>query len=272
MTTWHVAAADLRDYAAGTAGVAVAASVESHVPRCRDCAAALSPAVDAGRLDAVWAEIGDRIDLPRRSLLERALAAVGVRDTDARLLAATPNLRSGWFGSLTLVAAFAFLATVLGAGRGDITLLLLLAPVLPVIGVAAAFGPHADPTYDLTVAAPYSVLRLLLLRAATVLGTCVTVTAAIAFAMPDAAATTAWLLPALALTLATLALATWLDIAVAATAVAVGWAVVVGELARRDEMTDLNGGAARLGCVLLAVLAAAVLVQRRRHFDQEGSR
>ena len=269
---WHAAPADLRAYAAGTAGVAVAASVEAHVVRCAGCAAVLAPAVARDRLEGIWAVVNDRIDAPRRSLLERVLAAAGVRETDARLLAATPNLRRGWFGALALVTALAALLTLAGGARGDATTPLLLAPLLPVIGVAAAFGPRSDPAYELTVAAPYSTLRLLLLRAATVLATCVALTGATALALPDAAATAAWLLPALGLTIATLALATWWDMSVAATAVGGAWAVLVLELARRRELADLNGVGARLGCVALAILAAAVLVHRRRHFDLEGNR
>ena len=272
MTTWHVAATDLRRYAAGTADVAVAASVEAHVVRCGACAAALAPAVDTARLDAIWAEVADVVDAPRRTRLERLLTAFGVPEATARLLAATPNLRAGWFGARAVVLALALGVTALGGRDGDATPLLLLAPLLPVVGVAAAFGRHADPAYDLTIAAPYSTLRLLLLRSAAVLVTCVALTASVALLLPGAVGTAAWLLPALGLTVATLALATWWEPHVAAVAVGGTWTLLVVEVAYRRGLADLTSSPAQLGCAALAVLAAAVLVRRRRCFDQEGTR
>jgi hypothetical protein len=271
VSTWHVADDDLRNYAAGAASVAAAASVETHVVRCAVCAAALTPAVDPGRLDAVWTEVADRLDRPRQGLLERLLIRAGVPADDARLLAATPGLRRGWFGALALAVALGLLATLID-GSGDATFVLLLAPVLPVAGVAAAFGRHADPAYDITVATPFSNLRLLLLRAVTVLATSVAVIGSLALALPDAAATAAWLLPAFGLTLATLALATWWDVAVAAGLVGGTWAVLVCELARRRDISDLSDGSSQLGTLALAFVAAAVLARRHRFFDQEGTR
>ena len=272
MTTWHVAAADLRRYAAGTADIAVAASVEAHVVRCGACAAALAPAVDTGRLDSIWAEVADVVDAPRRTPLERLLTAFGVSEATARLLAATPNLRTGWFGALGVVLVLALSITALGGREGDSTPLLLLAPLLPVIGVAAAFGRYADPAYDLTIAAPYSTLRLLLLRSAAVLVTCVALTALVALLLPGAEGTAAWLLPALGLTLGTLALATWWTPPVAAAAVGGTWTLLVAEVAHRRGLADLTSSPAQLTCAALAALAATVLVRRRRCFDQEGTR
>ena len=47
-------------------------------------------------------------------------------------------------------------------------LFLLVAPLLPLAGVAAAYGPLVDPAYELALAAPLGSLRLLLLRAVAV--------------------------------------------------------------------------------------------------------
>ena len=47
---------------------------------------------------------------------------------------------------------------------------LALAPLLPLAGVAAAFGAALDPTYEIGLAAPLSAVRLLLLRTVAVVG------------------------------------------------------------------------------------------------------
>ena len=84
---------------------------------------------------------------------------------------------------------------------------LTLAPLLPVAGVALSYGPAADPAYELTLAAPYSVLRLVLLRSVAVVTCTVALTAIGALALADNGwQAVAWLLPALALSAATLAL------------------------------------------------------------------
>ena len=81
-------------------------------------------------------------------------------------------------------------ATLALAQTGDrgIGLFLALAPVLPVAGVAVAFGPRTDPLHEVAVAAPYSSFRLLLLRSAAVL------TTSLLLAVPAAALlpATAW--------------------------------------------------------------------------------
>jgi hypothetical protein len=45
----------------------------------------------------------------------------------------------------------------------------MAAPLVPLVGVAVAYGPEADPAHELTATAPYSGLRLVLLRTAAVL-------------------------------------------------------------------------------------------------------
>ena len=82
----------------------------------------------------------------------------------ARLLAATPSLSASWLGS---VAAAAFLAALAAdSSPRALFAFLTVAPMLPVAGVAAAYGRDADPAHEIAVASPYSMLRLLLLRSA----------------------------------------------------------------------------------------------------------
>ena len=49
-------------------------------------------------------------------------------------------------------------------GRGALAPFLLVAPLVPVLGVAAAYAPNEDPLESLVVTAPYGRTRLILLR------------------------------------------------------------------------------------------------------------
>lgn len=83
----------------------------------------------------------------------------------ARLLAATPSLRLSWLGGVAAALAF----TVLSAHNANDphagAMFLLLAPILPVTGVAVSYGPLFDPAADVALAAPTDGFRVLLLRA-----------------------------------------------------------------------------------------------------------
>ena len=139
---------------------------------------------------------------------ERALARVGVRDDIARLLGATPSLRISWFGAAA--AAIGFSSWAARSGKPAATMVfLVVAPLLPVAGVAAAYGPWVDPMHEVTQAAPLSSFRLILLRATSVLVVAAVVIGLAAVALPGAGWTAfAWILPSLGLTLASLALST----------------------------------------------------------------
>jgi hypothetical protein len=262
MSTWHAPPDDLRRYADGSADVATAASVEAHVIRCGACAAALSPGAE--RLDALWAGVVDRLDRPRRTFVERLLLALHVGESDARLLAATPSLQASWLLALVVVLV---VAVAVSGSANAASPLVLLAPLLPVAGVAAAYGPQFDPAYEVSVAAPYSAVRLLLLRASAVLVTSCVLAGGAALLRPDAALTAAWLLPALGLTVTTLALSTWWDPILAGTTVAIGWVAVMFELARDHDLAEVGTAGMQLACLALTVAGVLVLVRRYRTFD-----
>jgi hypothetical protein len=140
-------------------------------------------------------------------LLERGLVRLGVPDHVARLLASTPSLRLSWLAAAAV--AIGFSAWAANAGADGRLVFLAVAPVLPVAGVAAAYGPWADPSHELATATPFSGLRLLLLRTLAVLMVTTIVTAIGGALVPAGEISAfAWALPALALTFASLALAT----------------------------------------------------------------
>ncbi len=124
---------------------ALEASIEAHRIACADCRALLVPAVAPQRLDAVWTEIVDRIDVPKASLLERLLRRLGVREDTARLLAVTPSLRLSWLTGV----AIALVLALFGANSGgrSVVAFLALAPVLPVAGRSRGVRRRSQPFF-----------------------------------------------------------------------------------------------------------------------------
>lgn len=254
--TWHAEAQTLARYAAGAVDAVTAASVEAHLAGCALCRDGLAPYADTERLDRTWAAVVDVLDAPRATPAERALRALGVRDDHARLLAATPSLRTSWLLSVLLVTAFAVLA---GQATASGTFFLLVVPLVPVAGVAAAYGPGVDAAYEVGVAAPFGGARLLLLRTVAVLSFSLVACGVAAAAVPGLTGAE-WLLPGLGLSAATLAATTVTTPQLAAGGVAFGWLAYVtwragdlaGPLTQGLSAALLAAGvtvvALRLGC------------------------
>ena len=261
--SWHIDEPTLAAYAEGRASATAAASAEAHLTSCADCRAQLAPAVDPGRLAAVWDEVDDRLEVASLPWFDRILVRLGVGQDTARLLAATPSLTTSWLGSLAVAVVFAVVAADRSAN--GLLLYLTLAPMLPVAGVAAAYGRLADPAHELAVAAPYSLLRLLLLRSVAVVGSTVVIIALGSFALLDQGWTAvAWLLPALALSTTTLALSARVTPVWAAAGVLSTWVVLVLVVRRAGDDDLAAFGAAGQLVALVAVALAAVAVVRER--------
>lgn len=281
-TTWHASPALMERYAAGDVSDALAYSIEAHLMACAGCRLLVAAGVDQDRTDVVWNRILDEVDAPRVGPVEWLLQRLGVADHTARLLAATPSLRVSWL--LAVAATLLFAVTAAWAGPGNGALFLLVAPVLPVAGVAAAYGRGFDQASEISAASPTSGVRLLVLRAAAVVGTTVALSLVASLAIPDRGiVAVAWLLPALGLTLATLALATVIDATRAAVGLAGAWMAGTGvsiwssmgggaglATAARDAIAYQPSG--QLAFFALALVAAAVLVARRDAFELETAR
>lgn len=266
--TMHLEPAWLARYARGELDQARSFSVEAHLPGCFDCRAQVAALVDRDRLDAVWDAIDLAIDAPHRTPVERAMARLGVPEGTARLLAATPSLRLSWLVAVALALVFASVASQTEGDRG-VMLFLLLAPLLPLAGVAAGFGPNVDPAHELTVSAPFRSLRLLLLRALAVLATTLPLTLVASLALPGLDWTAAaWLLPAAGLTLAGLASATVVPGVAGCAAIAGVWAfVVVGVWRSSGDPLAAFGQAGQLACLAVAVAGVLTLAARREHLE-----
>lgn len=268
--SWHVQSDLLERYASGDIDDAQGFSVEAHLPSCAHCRAQIAPLVDDARLAQAWEGIGERLDAGRRSPVEAGLVRLGVPGHVARLLGATPALRLSWLVACTLVLAFA----VLAATRREQGLywFLVLAPLLPLAGIALAYGPDVDPTYEIGLAAPMRSFRLLLIRALAVLIVTTVMAAVAALALPGLhPSAAAWLVPSLALTLASLALATRMSALVACGSLGVLWMLVAGAGWRlAQEPLVVFGATGQLACALLAALAALVLIRKADSFERRG--
>jgi hypothetical protein len=272
---WHVPPDALDAYAERRADAVSAASVEAHLLDCPQCRLAISTRpTEQPRLDAIWAEVVEAVDAPKPSLVERLCLRLGMPDSAARLLGATPSLRASWLGAVAVTLAFVLLAAHDGA-EGTL-LFLIVAPVLPLAGVAAAYGPGVDPTHELTLAAPLSTTRLLLMRAVAVLGVTLVLAGAASLGLPHMGLlAAAWALPALALAAAALAASTWFEPTRAAIALAVLWvAVVVFAVhdAGRHGLAAVQHAAVfqpagQAAAAAIAVAAALVVARRRSAFE-----
>jgi hypothetical protein len=265
--SWHVETEALESYARGTIDEASAFSIEAHLLSCDDCRERVGGLADEHRLEQVWAEIQEVVDAPHGGPVEVLLVRLRVSDHVARLLAATPSLTLSWLSAVGLALAFAVVAAY-ESERG-LLVFLALAPLLPLAGVAAAYGPGLDPTYEIGLASPVRSFGLLLIRSAAVLTTTTALAGLAALALPQLDwRAAAWLLPALGLTVLGLALATYVSPLWASGALAFLWiAFVTVTAAAADDRFTAFRAPAQAAFVALSVAAALVVARRRDAFE-----
>ena len=174
------------------------ASVEMHLMGCGHCRGALTPLVDPAPLREVWDRVADELQAPRPHQ-DRAGRCPARAHRPRR-----PAGRGGTGAARVLAARAAALPALLrhrgdpGEDRGGLAFL-CIAPLLPVGAVAFAYGQEADPIWEITLAAPYPPLRLLLLRAVSVVVVALPLAFVAAPVLPGPPwMAGAWLLPAFA--------------------------------------------------------------------------
>ena len=275
----------LAGYAAGTVQAAEAWSVEGHLMKCGHCRSALSAQVDAGRLARNRSVLMVRTALGDEGRVPRLLGRCGIPDHLLRLLGATPSLRRSWLlsvlGVLAMVAAEA-VAVRYGwvrasgpgrmAGYRDAEVLapfLLVAPLLVLAGVAAAFLPMFDPAFRLAVAAPFSGFTLLLARSVCALAAALVPVIALTFLLPGPRwLPLALLLPSLALCALALAAATVLEPRAAAVTAGVLWvAPVLLLLATAHGPLPIVQAHAQFASLAVLCACTVVLLVRRDRFE-----
>ncbi len=275
--TWHASTELIDGYLDDRLDSARAASLEQHVLTCGTCRRSLAEATPTDDLDLLWADVIDAVDRPRPLVVERVLGWVGVRPHVARLLAATPSLRISWLAGLVVTLVLAVLQSqVAEAHGGTPALFLVIAPLLPLVSIAAAYGPGLDPAFEVTRSASYPGSRLFLQRSSAVLVTSIGLgLIASAFLPLGGWDAMLWLLPALAASSLTLALSTWIAPLRAAVIVATVWVVgvSVNAAATRTDSGDLLDRlvvfrpAGQVTVVVVMAMAATAFVLRLDRFD-----
>jgi hypothetical protein len=280
----HASGDLLASYVTGTAGTVAVWSVEAHLTACARCRSALSEHVDAVRLARNRSVLLARAALPEGGRVRRLLCRCGVPDHLLALLAAIPSLRRSWLLSVMgVLAVVAGEAAAIGYGwigsgvhvgpagyPGPEVLapFLLVAPLLVLAGVAAAFLPMFDPASRLAVAAPFSGFTLLLVRAVSALAAALILVAGAAFFLPGPGwLPVALVLPSLALCAFALAAATVVGPRAAAVMAGVLWALPAMLLAAGHVPLALVAPPAQASCAAVLCACAVVLMSRRDRFE-----
>lgn len=231
--------------------------------------------VDPPRLEANWRAITAELDAPAPSRIERWLRRAGIDGATVRLVVATPALRRSWYVAVALVVVLGLAAADRNAPDPEASLLTLLvtAPLLPVLGVALAYGPGSDPDHEATMSTPLAGLRLVLIRAVVVLAVS-TGALAVAGALSPVRSpwAWAWLLPSLATTAWTLALSARFVPRRAAGVVAGAWVavVVVARAAAADRLAPFGPAGQVVSLVAIAAAAGVLAVHRDRFTTLPG--
>lgn len=272
MTTqsWHADEALLSAYVAGELDALDGASVEQHLARCDGCRTEIRSHVAGPALDRAWSGIRDRVESPAQPLLVRAVRRCGLSEPTSVLLAATASLRTAWLSSAVVALGFAGLAVALSDGE-LLAPFLLVAPMVPVLGVAAAYGPQQDPLEALVVTAPYGRTRLILARTLAVLLSVLPLTVLLGLALPGPPwLATAWLGPALCLVPVLMAISSFVGPRTGASIIAIGWSAVVLPSVRELPATWPIEATQQLVYLTLAAVSLVVLFVRAHRARQIG--
>jgi hypothetical protein len=243
----HASTRQLRDYAAGDPDLPAdeAWAIEVHLESCGACRASLAGEATAVAplVEQVWT--GLTPDTTPAPLRRRWLVTW-----------ATPAM-APWLVMTVLVTALAMYVDHFVPLEWP-SLVLLLAPITPVAGVAAAWGRGLDPAHELVAATPRAGLTLVLRRTLAVLVVVIPLLMVAASTSP-----VRWLLPCLAFTVGTLALGGFFGVRRAAIALVTAWAALVVGPSLVTATTPVVLEPAALWGWAAGLVAAAVVVRLR---------
>ncbi|MES4892338.1 zf-HC2 domain-containing protein [Streptomyces sp. NPDC096012] len=242
-------------------------ALEAHLEACAVCRDRLSAAVTAeapavaALVETVWS--GLQAQMLAGPLQRRRRWAV-------RLSGWLTPVMVPWLAMVGSVTLIALLLDLVGPGTGEVSLVLLFSPVLPVLGVAASWSQGLDPAYELTASVPRAGLYLVLRRTASVLA--VVIPALLVGGWATGLMVAQWLLPCLAFTSAALALGTVVGVTRAAVVLTTVWAAVVVAptlAASRVAFALQADGLPVWGLIL--VLSIGVVIARRGAYSVLGA-
>ena len=142
------------------------------------------------------------------------------------------------------------------------SVVLLVAPVAPLLGVAAVWSAGLDPVHELVVASPRAGLHLVLRRTLAVLG--VVIPALAVAGWMTGASPARWLLPCLAFTAGALALGEVIGLRRAAAVLAGAWTVgvITPSVLTARAPAVLEPASLPYWAALTAVIAVALALRR----------
>ncbi|MDH6623901.1 hypothetical protein M2271_001693 [Streptomyces sp. LBL] len=286
MSVGHASMRIIKGYARGGTDLAADEvwAVEAHLETCRVCRDRLAAAVGAevaavaSLVDTVWSGLEPRLavtaTMPRGRLWSAPLSRWLTRWL-------TPTMVP-WLAMVVGVTLLTLLLDLAGtgigigsgsgsgSGSGEVSLVLLFAPVLPVLGVAASWSRGLDPAYELTASVPRAGLHLVLRRTASVLG--VVVPGLLVGGWVTGVMVAQWLLPCLAFTATTLALGGVVGVTRAAVVLAAVWAaVVVAPTLATSRTTFALQPAGLPAWGLVLALGIGVVIARRGAYSVLGA-
>ena len=269
-TSWHAPHDLLEAYAEGRLDAVLGASLERHVESCTECRVAIRPLSDLRSLDDAWSGVRSRLESPAPTRPARIAQRLGLAESTTILLSAATSLRLAWLTGSVVALGFALVATLLADG-GALWPFLLVAPLVPVLGVAASYGGAEEPFEALAVTTPYGRARLVLVRTLGVVVGTLPPAALLGLFLPGPGwVAAAWLGPALAMVLVLLALAAYVGPWPAGATLALLWCGIVVLSIRRLTPTWPVEATQQAAYLALAGAAVAVLVVRSRRTHKIG--
>jgi hypothetical protein len=223
----------------------------------------------SARLERNFAAVLGEITAPRRSRFERLLLRAHLPEPAARLVASKPAFRWAFALGIFLVLQVAASSGDASQGVDRLAGFLALAPLVPIVGVALSYGVAADRSYEVTVAAPLSGFRLVLVRAVTVLASSAVISmVAILLSPSNGWIRFGWVLPSLAGVGLTLVSGARFGFRRAGIAIGVSWlatVIVTGRIA--SDPTRLFGLIGQLVFCSVAVVTGLALWMHRRRWN-----
>jgi hypothetical protein len=271
----HLPTRLLERYVTGTDGRDghdAAWTVEAHLETCDACRRVLADVVEQTdpELTARLARVERRLAADVRHSAQAPVAGrwrISRASGWGRMWAAPATLPRALMTVLVVAVAVGLdLADAAASGR-RVSLVLLVAPVAPLVGVSAAWSRGLDPAYEVVAASPRAGLDLVLRRTLAVLAVVIPALAA-GGALVDASPAR-WLVPCLAFTAGALALGELVGLRQAARGLAVAWALAVaGPSLVLERAPVVLDPASRPAWLVVLVGCGALLVARHRAYTR----
>ncbi|WP_410596641.1 zf-HC2 domain-containing protein [Amycolatopsis sp. lyj-23] len=248
--------------------------LEAHLDTCRPCRDRLAEVAPVQPVvDLVWNRLSVEFVLPSGPFHEPYTPPAPqrrrrrIRWLDTWI---TPAM-APWLAMIVAVTLAAVVLDSVWHAVLDVTAVQLLAPVLPVLGVAASWARGLDPAYEVVTATPRAGLYLVARRTVAVLAVVLPVLGVAGWLSGTAAAL--WLLPSLAFTSGTLALGGLIGVSRAAYALVAVWVaiIVVPAFVQREQAFALGTGALPVWAGIF-VLTTVVVALRGAAFTRLGAR